>query len=399
MAHLNNALNALNVASQLANQVGYKKDPYPDVAWLEEQQRRYARQYPSLWSQARNALRSVYSYFRPRRRTTRRYKGKFNKAIHKTTMPRYGRFPRRRTRRRGGRRRRRRSMYGRKRMLRRNGKFRRFGIKRRPRMPRGLSKMYVEKTTSTIDLSCSDNLTSMSSNLCVIPASTANGLFSKYVQIGETDANAEREETFDLEQWDNQKLFVRSTTEMYRMRNNNLGDVYVWIYVVMPKFRTNNHISSEFASSLNDKAGTDADWEQEPSFYPDEMSQVRKNYKFLVKKHFMLTPGQSVDFLVKGRPYTFSNEMYDRHPFTYYPGLSTQVLIRIRGPVAHDGTTTSNIGYAAASLDIVTERTIKWHFIKAGDLGRWVYSDNLSAMTNAEQAMPDQPVHIEDAET
>ncbi len=260
-------------------------------------------------------------------------------------------------------------------------------------VPKQMSKQYRDMVTSSVDLSTGVNTTTFHT-IKLGSASYWHSLMQRYIQVGETDANVEREETIDLRAWNSQKLYISNSYGHITLKNNSSTSTFVQLYWVMPKQRTNIDPQNTIANGLDDKAGTDGGWELQPMFEPQDSKNFKANYVILKRTTGYMQPGDEQKVYLQGaKQKVFSEDFYDIHSgLANWPGYSPMLMIRIRGAVAHDSVATEEIGYAGAYLDVISETCVKFHFVKPGDVGCWTYTDGYSAFSNvAEQVQAHDP--------
>jgi hypothetical protein len=228
-------------------------------------------------------------------------------------------------------------------------------------------------------------------NFTIGRSSDYHALMQNFVKIGETDANSEREETYDLRSWNQQRLWLTGTVSVMKLRNNSAYPTDIIFYECAAKEYTAVTAESAIDDGLDDLAGTDAGWETEPMFYPTMSKTFNKRYRILNKRKVRLNPGDETTYVVKtafGK--VFDEDYYDsRTAQTIWPRLTKALLIRVQGCISHDQTTSTLVGYASAQIDYVQETTHRYRFIQATQVRRDTYSDGYDAVAQENIAQPD----------
>lgn len=143
-----------------------------------------------------------------------------------------------------------------------------------------------------------------------------------------------------------------------QLRNNTLYPQDIKLYLITPKVHTNNSFAT-CAASDDDKmiiSGGSADYTQ-PAFYPSDFPEFTQKWNCKEVCSMRLNPGDEMKHFAQSK-FTYDHEKNDGAGTTYVKQYTKQWLIRIIGVIAHDQTTPTNIGYLAASADVIANRRI-----------------------------------------
>jgi hypothetical protein len=220
-------------------------------------------------------------------------------------------------------------------------------------------------------------------------------MVNNYVQVGETDANVEREETINRTDWAGvAKIYIRQYIGVVKFRNNSSYPQKLTLYWCIPKIRTDIRPENAIQEGLDDRAGADLGWETEPMFYPSHALTFRRRYQIYMKKIVRLNPGDEHTAVVKYGPFIYDDDWEDNVLDKDFMRYRTRfLLMRLQGCITHDQTLTDNVGYSEAQVDYIIEECVKYHALTATNAARDMYTDTLDSVSTqqiAQEAINDE---------
>jgi len=115
------------------------------------------------------------------------------------------------------------------------------------------------------------------------------------------------------------------------------------------------------------------------------LSKLKGKIKLkFVSKKIRLNAGDEFHYKVDSGYHWVNHEMFDIRSQTYLKGLTKSVVFRFQGVIAHDATTTSNVGYGDGTIDEVVEVARYGKVVGMGSVTSIEEGDNLDAITTAE---------------
>lgn len=182
-----------------------------------------------------------------------------------------------------------------------------------------------------------------------------------------------------------------------RYRNNGAFAADVDYYIVTPK----EAINTDPAASLHVVAnwtkqqpagGTTIDTAStgsSPFLKPSMCELWTRDWNIMETKSFRLNPGS--EFLEYHTwSFKYNQEAKDEATdFTNLPGQSRWILLRLRGTICHDSTTSTNVGYSGAQIDGIIQRKIEICYEAGAPIRTLDYTQSINAVTTAVQTIND----------
>lgn len=204
-------------------------------------------------------------------------------------------------------------------------------------------------------------------------------LFDTQIVIGQAVLGTDAEETNTLSA---QETFgmIYKITALHEIHNNASHGVMLDFYHCYPKTSTSTTPLADIIAGVDDSAGGDSGWEDEPWVYPSHSMIFKRNWHVTKSQHLELAPGEKTFIKFNIGWSWYSTDYENVHAHTYIPGNSGVLLMRQRGQVAHDLTTTTLVGYANTQIDIVQSILTTYMHTGKGEIRRDRYTDGLDAM-------------------
>ncbi len=225
-----------------------------------------------------------------------------------------------------------------------------------------------------------------------LTSTIAEGLLGNFIQIGETDAGAEREEKMDMGEHFTKKLYVMDSWQIFHLKNNTNYDINLCYYRLEPKVDGSVSATTSITSGLNDiQGGSGTVWLNDPLFYPQDSPTFRKRFWVTKTMKFTLKPGQTRKVYQAGcRNYTLGADWFDVHSaLGFWPGLTTTSLFRYTGPIVHDSSDPTLVGVGNTALDIYYESYVKYQIVGGPRVRRDTHDNNLVTIAIPHVAQPD----------
>lgn len=158
------------------------------------------------------------------------------------------------------------------------------------------------------------------------------------------------------------------------LRNNYQIDLEVWTWMCVPKEQTFQEPHEAVITGLEDAGITDAN---SILTYPSDSNVFMKTWRVVPggTKHVFLKGGSSFECSY-GTKWTYDPSVDDQFNEVYYPQFgSVALMVKIRGTLVHDPSSSTTVGLSLGQLDILTEHqyVIKYD---AGYSARYLVIDN-----------------------
>lgn len=165
------------------------------------------------------------------------------------------------------------------------------------------------------------------------------------------------------------------------MRNNYLYPVNVRCYVLKPKVDQNTTPQAAVTGGIGEQASGPGVYSTTAPFtYPTDSKEFRDTFKVLNSCDIRLQSGD--ECIVPYNEYIwYDQEFRDNNTDTYLKKFSRMFFIRVVGVVAHDVTTSTNIGIAPTALDCVVHRKLNIRYPSLAPLKTLEVAAGLNAMT------------------
>lgn len=184
---------------------------------------------------------------------------------------------------------------------------------------------------------------------------------------------------------------IASTKSWIKLRNNSNQDIYVRVYLVQPKEDTSYNPRDTVTNGLTDMgSGLTVNT---PLLTPLDSQQFCDLYSITKSVKRKLLPGSELMMNHYVRSFQYDPSFADSHNLQFQARWGTHVyLVRLEGPIAHDATTTTNIGRMQAAVDIELGyvHTIKYE--AGADIKYIVVDDDNESMASANAALENTPV-------
>jgi len=193
------------------------------------------------------------------------------------------------------------------------------------------------------------------------------------------------------------QTFVVSTFFEIRYRNNGTFACDVDFYIVTPKEATSNdpitvlHTAANWTK--NQPAGgttiVSTASGSSPHLKPSMNEMWVRDWDIMETKSFRLNPGSE---FVEYHSWKFKynqEEKDDTTNLTNIPGQSRWILLRTRGTICHDSTTTTNVGYSNTQLDGIIQRKIDITYEAGAPFRTYDYTQSINTVTTAVQSIHD----------
>lgn len=151
------------------------------------------------------------------------------------------------------------------------------------------------------------------------------------------------------------KLNVINAREAITLRNNWGAPCQLEAYHLFLRMNSGSSFYTLWQEDMSNKNATS------PTTNPlynvrDGKKRCRKYYKVVKCRKYFLNAGEEVTIILKrNKPAKWNN----KETTEYIKGITQQLLLRIRGVVSHDVTTTTLVGYQPVRLDYVIEEQVK----------------------------------------
>lgn len=233
-------------------------------------------------------------------------------------------------------------------------------IKRSITNPKQKTIFHDFRSIEGFSISSAANQKGLTQYSCWVPVAIENNIVSKIYSIDDTATGVRV--TQDLKELPNTKFLFKNCMEKFVVRNNNAGlKCTLIIYCLQYKDGTTTTPMTLSSNSwLDVTLGTNVDNDLRYPFIPQGTNLFSKFIKVLSKKTIELQPGQEQTATFKLPNFTYNPEEYDDHATAQIKG-TYYFVFDLRGCVAHDDTTTTNVGISDASVDVVT-----WCYAKYG---------------------------------
>lgn len=138
----------------------------------------------------------------------------------------------------------------------------------------------------------------------------------------------------------------------FQIRNNFNYSCELIIYSLIPKQQTSTAPVQNIVDGLDNFDLQDGGLEGSPCYYPSDSKIFRESWTIAKRESIVLTAGGSYDYYFS-RPVSYSNSWANTHGLSFQPRHSCVTLMRLVGCVAHDETTSTEVGLASAGIDFV----------------------------------------------
>jgi len=165
------------------------------------------------------------------------------------------------------------------------------------------------------------------------------------------------------------------------MRNNYLYPCNVRCYVLAPKIDQNTTPQAAVTGGITEQASGPGVYSSTAPFtYPTDSKEFVDTFKVLNTCDMRLQSGDEC-VVPYNEDIQYDQEYRDNNADTYLKKFSRLFFIRIVGVVAHDSTTTTNIGIAPTALDCVVVRKLSLKFPSLAPLKTLEVVSGLTSMT------------------
>lgn len=193
------------------------------------------------------------------------------------------------------------------------------------------------------------------------------GDIDDYCQLKQKNA-AGADETIDLRTLNNAKMVVRGIGEV-EIKNNTGLDIHITYYLFRYKLNVSSTPFALLESGLDDYTdGNVTNPETNVLFYAEHSTAFNRDVYTYKKRKVCLEPGKELRIRYQTPYILYDPQVNDRIGTSYVAGLSTGVLIRVQGQVAHDQATVGNVGYSSATLDVVEKKMYRYGFVSKAEI-------------------------------
>lgn len=151
---------------------------------------------------------------------------------------------------------------------------------------------------------------------------------------------------------------VKGSYMKFTFRNNTTADCTLKLWAVTPKNNTNVTPLTSVQNGLTDIQINTVDT-TDVLMRPWDSPDLKAQYRIMKQATIVFAPGDTHSFIIRIPPQVHSFDYQDAHGFTYRRNKSCLLMYQLRGCIAHDSGTTSNVGYMQAQLDYVSERVVR----------------------------------------
>lgn len=244
--------------------------------------------------------------------------------------------------------------------------------KKRSKRSKGLSKKYVQRVVrnamnkipgrvysyrncDTMQLTSSKNQCGYHNDAFPVLDATMATVASQYCKQL-TSAGAIETISYDIA---NTNLVLRGTLKKFiQLRNNSSFSAEIHIYYLVPKQQTTVNPKTQLIDGLDEYDLADGGLETNICYFPSDSKSFRQSWKILKRSgKLVLEAGASAE-MVCSRKIWWSSGYSDNHSLDYQPGFSMPILFRIQGAIAHDQSTTSNVGIGETTVDVLQRNHI-----------------------------------------
>lgn len=166
------------------------------------------------------------------------------------------------------------------------------------------------------------------------------------------------------------------------MRNNYLYPCNLRCYILKPKQDTSTSATNSITNGISEQANPSVYSTLDPWLFPDDSKEFSDNWAILQSCEMKLQSGDECEF-PWSENITYDQEFTDDHTSTYLKKYTRIILIRSVGVVAHDSTTTTNIGIAPTALDCVVYRRYQVKAPSLAPMNTYYVATGLSSMAVA----------------
>lgn len=115
-------------------------------------------------------------------------------------------------------------------------------------------------------------------------------------------------------------------------------------------------------------------------------------WKCYAIKSVSISPGRQVRIVTKTGWHIFNEDDLQYHASqTFTPFMTHYVFYRFHGAIAHDATDNTQVGYNDCKLDRACHFQYSHSLVNGNDIKRYVHTNNVDTVVNAEVAMPQDP--------
>nr|UOF82661.1 putative capsid protein [Cressdnaviricota sp.] len=176
------------------------------------------------------------------------------------------------------------------------------------------------------------------------------------------------------------RQFLMNCYAQLIVKNNALIPADVIVYLAKAKQSTSTSVTSAMDGALADLGGVVK--ESTMIFMKDCMAEVRPYWDVKVAKKVRLQPGAEIKLTYNTGEFEYDPATFDLVSSTYNPDYKTfGWIIRTQGVLAHDKTTTTNVGTSSARVDYYLKEVYSCKYNSGGpELETILVSDGLTAM-------------------
>lgn len=182
--------------------------------------------------------------------------------------------------------------------------------------------------------------------------STMDGFMGEFQQRTALGAD----ETVDLRAMNNARMAYKATGQL-QMRNNAGTDARVMVYYITYKDNATANPTTVLGFSLADyyanATSVPADASVLINSYPEQGHYFQSIFRIWKKEKFIMQPGDEISLKYETPWIEYDPELHDNNASSYYAGTTTGILIRLQGTIGHGEAEVSDVGYTAATLDVI----------------------------------------------
>lgn len=155
------------------------------------------------------------------------------------------------------------------------------------------------------------------------------------------------------------------------MKNNYQIPVLVKVYTYQCAADTSYSPTGWLDNILPDSSNST---KASPLIYPTDGKDMGDLYKLLGCKTFSMQPGDKRFVSTSQGEISYDPSEYDNHPFENQADFkTTYFIVRVTGAIAHDKTTTTNVGLAAGGIDIIQKTVYRIKYNAGGPALNYTY--------------------------